>query len=203
VALVFLATLFHFSAVFVLIFVALSAQVPLVAKVVGATAIGLVILLTIYLAPTSVGAYSDLYVSGPRRLTAPGAIAQVGALAVPALVYFLYRKTWLRVNGDNPLYYNLAIASLVAVPVIAVSSVGAYRFALYFWPMAMYVWAGVPAMISSPSGRALYRLFIVSVSGALLVGWLAFANNSAAWLPYQNWLLQPEGASLLRHRFMG
>jgi hypothetical protein len=203
VALVLLATLFHFSAVFVLIFVALSAQVPLVAKLAGAAAIGLIILLIIYFAPSSMGAYSDMYISGPRRITAPGAIAQIGVLAVPALVYFLYRKTWLQVNGDNPLYYNLAIAALVAVPVITVSSVGAYRFALYFWPMAMYVWAGVPAMINSPSGRALYRVLIVSASGALLVGWLIFATNSPAWLPYQNWLLQPEGASLLRHRFMG
>jgi hypothetical protein len=56
-------------------------------------------------------------------------------------------------------------------------------------------------MIESALPRALYRFAIVAASLALLVGWLSFANNRGAWLPYQNWLLQPHGAQLFRHQY--
>lgn len=196
------AALFHFSAIFVLIFVALATQASLVVRTAGAIAICAFILVIIYFAPGSMETYANLYLSGSRQLTAPGALAHVGALASAALVYFIYRKQWVRANGDNPLYRSLAIASLFAIPAVYISSSGSYRFTLYFWPMAMYVWSGVPAMIDSGTGRALYRLVIVFASVALLIGWLTFANNSPAWLPYQNWLLQPDHASLLRGRLM-
>jgi hypothetical protein len=79
--------------------------------------------------------------------------------------------------------------------------VGAYRFALYFWPMAMTVYAGVPVVIQSGTARAYYRLCIVVASFALLIGWLQLANNSYAWLPYRNWLLEPAGARLMNGSF--
>jgi hypothetical protein len=156
-----------------------------------------VIALVVYFAPETANTYSDLYV-GSRRLVAPGAWVHVGALAAAALVYFIYRKPWVAVNGEHPLYHNLAIAALIAEVMIYFSSVGAYRFALYFWAMAMYVWAGLPALMKRSEARALYRLLVVSASTALLWGWLTFANNAWGWLPYQNWLLQPEGASMWR-----
>lgn len=200
IALVLLASLFHFSAIFVLTFVALSANASVVVRLGGLILIVPAILLIIRFAPSSVDTYTDTY-AGARQLSAPGAIVQVGVIAIPALFYLLIRRRWAEINGDSPLYRDLAIASIVAIPVIAVSSVGAYRFALYFWPVAMYVWAGVPALIETALPRALYRLTIVLASVALLVGWLTFANNKGAWLPYQNWLLQPENADLFRRAY--
>jgi hypothetical protein len=198
VGFVFLATLFHFSSLFVLVFVALAARLPLAPRLAGAAFLGAVIGVVLYLAPETTSTYSDLYVSGSRKLSAPGAWVQVGALAAAALVYFIYRKPWVAVNGENHLYHNLAIATLLAVPMIYISSVGAYRFALFFWPMAMYVWSGVPAMMERSEARLLYRIVVISSFTTLLWGWLTFANNSAGWLPYQNWLTQPPGMSLRR-----
>jgi hypothetical protein len=200
IALVLLASLFHFSAIFVLVFVALSANVSLVIRAASMLLIAPIILLIIRFAPSSMDTYTETY-AGPQRLTAPGAIVQVGVIAIPALFYLVRRRAWAAVNDDSPLFRDLAIASIVALPVIFVSSVGAYRFALYFWPVAMYIWAGVPAMISNAFGRALYRSVIVFASLVLLIGWLAFANNRGAWLPYENWLLQPDGAQLFRHQY--
>jgi hypothetical protein len=54
-------------------------------------------------------------------------------------------------------------------------------------------------MIESPTGRLFYRLSILTASFALLVGWLMLANNSFAWIPYRNWLIEPNHAILLRH----
>lgn len=199
-ALVLLASLFHFSAVFALIFVALSTQTSIVVRSAGALIVGVIILLIIYFAPASMEIYTETY-AGARKLTAPGAIVQVGILAAAALVYFGYRKTWIVVNGDNPLYRDLAMASIAALLFVAISSVAAYRFALYFWPMGMYVWGGVPAIIRSGVARALYRFTLVTLSVVMLVGWLSFANNSGAWLPYGNWLLQPQDVDLFRQKY--
>ena len=203
VVFVLIAMLFHFSAVFVLVFVALAAPVSLAARLIGAAALGFVILAIINFAPAAMGAYSDLYVSGSSKLNAPGAIAQVGVLAAAALAYFACRKQWLAVNGENQLYRYFAIASLVAIPLIYVSSVGAYRFSLYFWPMAMYVWAGLPGIINNANGRAFYRVIVVAASIIMLIGWLKLANTSIAWLPYRNWLLEPSGVIFERpHRLV-
>jgi hypothetical protein len=198
VAFVFLATWFHFSSLFVLVFVALAARVPLVPRLAAAAFLTAIIGVVLYFAPETTSSYSELYISGSRKLSAPGAWVQVGALAAAGFVYFVYRKPWLAVNGENYLYHNLAIAALLAVPMIYISSVGAYRFALFFWPMAMYVWSGIPAMMERSEARLLYRICVIFTFVALLLGWLTFATNAGGWLPYQNWLMQPEGVSLWR-----
>jgi len=33
----------------------------------------------------------------------------------------------------------------------------------------------------------------------MLVGWLMLGNNSVPWIPYKNWLVQPDGVRLFRH----
>ena len=200
VALVLFASLFHFSAIFILVFVAISANASIIVRTAGVLLMVPAILLIVKFAPSSMDTYADTY-AGSQRLSAPGAIVQVGVIALPAFFYLLIRRRWSEVNGESPLYRDLALASIVAIPVIAVSSVGAYRFALYFWPVAMYVCAGIPALIENAFARAFYRLIIVLASLALLIGWLTFANNKGAWLPYQNWLLQPADAELFRRAY--
>lgn len=198
ILLVLLASLFHFSSIFILLFVALARR-SLPVKIAGTVVSAALLVLVIYFFPGIIQNYSELYViAGERRLDAPGAIAHVGVVAAAALAYFIYRKAWLRMYGTHPLYENLAIVALLALPAILVSSVGAYRFALYFWPMAMRVVSGMPALIPNAVGRTLYRLLAIIASGGLLVAWLTLSYNGFAWVPYENWLLQPEHVSLRR-----
>jgi hypothetical protein len=196
VAIVLIAATFHFSALFILMFVALSGRISPFAKGSAAVAVGLLIALITYVAPSSMEAYSNLYVAGPRRLSAPGAPAQVGALAVPAILYFVVRKRWAQAHGEHPLFVHLALAAIVLLALIPVSSVGAYRFALYLWPMGMYVLSGLPELMPKSNERQLYRIVTVTAFVAVLIGWLTLANTSWAWLPYQNWLFLPEGQGL-------
>ena len=196
--LVLFASLFHFSATFVLIYVALASRAPLVVRVAAAVVVGIIMAAVVHFAPRSVEAYSRLYI-GPMRKGAPGALVQIAPIALAGLVYLIRQRAWVRLHGDDPLVRNLAWSSLVALLVVPISSVGAYRFSLYFWTMAMVVWAGLPSLIESGTGRLFYRLTLVLVSFAMLAGWLLFANNSWAWLPYRSWLLQPPGAPIWRH----
>lgn len=195
VGFVLLAALFHFSSIFVLVFVALAARTTVVVRAAAAMAIGLLIAVVTYLQPESMESYSRLYM-GTAKLEAPGALTHVTVLAVAAAAYLVYRKHWIQAIGDNRLYHHLAIAGLFSLPAVYVSSAGTYRFTLYLWPMAMYVWSGMPVLIQTGAGRLFYRLLIVSLSGALLIGWLTFANSSRAWIPYQNWLVQSHAGRL-------
>lgn len=193
------AALFHSSAIFILIFVALAAKTSNVVRIGSVVAMTALILLFISYRPLAFEEYSARYViAGVRKQDAPGAIVEVGIVAAAAIVYLLKRKEFGEIAGGGALYQNLAFAALAALAAIPFSSVGAYRFTLYFWPMAMCVWSGVPFLIESGTARALYRLLLVSASFAMLVGWLFLANNSLAWLPYDNWILHPDAGLFLR-----
>jgi EpsG-like putative glucosyltransferase len=197
-AIVILASLFHFSAAFMLVFVVLATKAHPVGRVAGAVFVGLIMLFLVREMPESLEAYSKIYV-GAQAMSAPGAIVEVGAIASGALIYFAVRQRWVQVHGDNPLYMNVAWASVLMLPAIFISPVGAYRFALYFWPMAMTIYGGLPSLIQSTSARLQYRVCVVAVAFAMLIGWLMFANNSLPWVPYKNWLLQPDGVQFIRH----
>jgi hypothetical protein len=198
---VLFASLFHFSALFVMVFVAVASHSSRLVRFAGTAIICALVLTIISYVPDPIEKYSRLYISGPHAQSAQGAVGQVGLLALAGLVYFALRRRLIEVNGDN-LYDYLAAAALAAFPFILVSSVGAYRFALYFWPMGMYVFSGVPALIGSATGRALYRILSVAASFALLIGWLVLANTSFAWLPYRNWLMNRD-APLVRRDVHG
>jgi len=199
IALVLFATLFHFSAVFVLAFVALGSKAPPVVRF-GAAALTIIIVLVIVrFAPQSMEAYSRLYVGSEGKLNAPGAIVQVAPLAMAGAIYLLSRQRWSEELGPSALVTNLAWGALACLPVILISSVAAYRFALYFWPLGMYVYSGAPGLIQAGIGRALYRIALVLACFAILIGWLLLANNSLPWLPYKNWLFASDVGSLIRY----
>jgi hypothetical protein len=199
--LVMLASAFHFSAIFMLIFVALGSNASYLIRLAGAVLVAILVVAVVQFAPAAVEAYSRLYLTSGGKLTAPGAIFQITPLAIAALLYFAAGEGWRRVNGDSPLQHGMAWAALFAVPAIFLSSVGAYRFGLYLWPMAMTVYGGFPETIQSGVGRLFYRICVVAAAFAMLIGWLFLANNSYGWIPYQNWLTQPDGAMLWRSHY--
>jgi len=198
---VLLASAFHFSAIFMMIFVALGSNAAHVVRIGGAVIIALFIVALVAFSPSSVEAYSRLYLVEGGKLAAPGAIVQIAPLAFAAVIYFANRDAWTRANGDNSLNRGMAWAAIIAVPAILVSSVGAYRFALYLWPMAMTVYGGVPGTVENGVGRLFYRVCLVAAAFALLLGWLLLANNSYAWIPYQSWLNQPGDVLLWRWHY--
>lgn len=200
VAFVVGASLFHFSALFVMVFVALASRASPPARLAAVGGIGAVTVAILSFGPARVADYSELYVSGTRIVNAPGALAHVLPIAVAGLLYFLYRNPQAGRSETEALYKNLAIGGIAAIPAIYFSSVGAFRFALYFWPMAMAVWSGLASKIARREGRTLYRLAACMASAAVLWAWLSLANTSRAWIPYENWLLQPDEERLYRHR---
>ena len=198
--LVVIAGLFHFSAMFNVVFVVLGAKLTPPGRLAATTFVILTMLLVLWLFPDRFEFYSEAYV-GEGSVTSPGALAHVILLAIPATVYFAVRGRWNQVLGDSPLLKYLAIASLMLIPAAYVSSVGASRFSFYLWPVAMYVWSGMPALLRSNASRYIYRMAVVGGSLAVLILWLQLANSSWAYVPYRNWWFEREDASLYRRGF--
>lgn len=190
---VFAAT-FHFSSIFVLTFVALSWQSRGWGKFVAAAFIGGGMFAITSFAPSAMEAYSHLYISG--QMNAPGAIVHVIVLSTAALTYFAFHDRWREVYGENMLCSAMALVALCLIPAVYVSSVGAYRLSLYLWPMAMYIWSGVPGIMPTAGAQMMYRLIVVFASAILLLGWLTLANNSVDWVPYHSWITQPPNSDI-------
>lgn len=186
VLVVLFATLFHFSAFFNLAFVLLQSRMGPLVRVASAVLIAVVVLALIAYSPDRIAFYSETYVAGRRVLDSPGAVFHVLLLTIPSLFYLLFRRSWQRANGENELMDSLAVASVIALPALAISSTGVDRLSLYFWPIAMYVWAGLPALASQSVTRVAIRVLIITGSMALGLSWLLFANSSHAYLPYRS-----------------
>ena len=196
-AFVVLASMFHFSALFNAVFVALGSRLTPPARLAVTSFIIATILGVLWFFPDRFEFYSEAYV-GEGSVTSPGALAHVVLLAIPAAVYFAVRGRWNQVLGESLLFKYLAMASLMLIPAAYVSSVGASRFSFYLWPVAMYVWSGLPALLRSNASRYLYRMAVVGGSFLILILWLQLANSSWAYLPYRNWWFEPEHSSLYR-----
>lgn len=185
------ASLFHFSAILMMVFVALSVKTtPLVRTAIAIFVLSVLWLVLAY-APNQLDVYTSSYVSGPRVVESEGAIVHVFPLAVSGSIYLLFLRRLEEPTSRSLLHSNLAVASILLIPTaLFVSSVGAGRFSQYFWPIAMYVVAAVPSLMRDEGMRFMFRLGIVAASFALLIGWLVYANSSLNWLPYRSWVLE-------------
>ncbi len=188
---VIIASLFHFSALFNIVFVAIASKLSFVARVAMTLALAVAVTGVIYLFPSRFEFYSSSYGAGPRQVVASGALAHLLFLAAPILPYFLFRRQWRHMFGENKLFDNVAIAVVALIPLIWVASAAALRFSLYFWPVAMYAAGGLPALIRTRGAAWTYRLLIVVASMAILILWLQYSNHAIHYLPYQNWLTAP------------
>lgn len=189
------ASLFHFSAFFFIIFVALGSRLPSGARFLATTGL-LLASFPFVMTASRVDVYEERYLGSAT--TAEGALMHVALVALPALAYLLARSRWRERLGTSPLLDNLAVVAVALLPATLFVPIPADRMSLYFWPVAMYVGSGWPALIDNPIARMGFRIFVSVICYVLLVGWLVFANHSKAYLPYQNYLLQPENVRLLR-----
>lgn len=193
------SSLFHFSSIFLLVFVALGSRISPLARVLSGGLILLVTLPLIVITSSRIDVYGQRYLGG-AEVTPEGALVHVALVAIPAVAYLMVRHRWRTRMGTSALLDNVAYAAAALLPATFIAPVPADRMSLYFWPIAMYVGSGWPSLIEKSAARNGYRILVVAACLSVLVGWFTFANHSRAYLPYKNYLLQPDGVRLLRPR---
>lgn len=191
-AYIFVAAMFHTSALINNIFLVTKLKVALRYKLM----LGAVIFaITMYLAfevPTyseNFERYQDRYLGGDRftETISAGSLYHIAMIAIPALIGYVYRRR-IRglVHNESLLKFGVQ-AALVVFAMNFFSSTAASRLTvyLYFIPMMVY-----PAL-ATPNGKPgqLGNIFmVIALHVVILVSWFQLANVSFTYMPYRNLL---------------
>lgn len=184
VALIFLAATFHTSAILLLVLIVLDRKGNPI-KVFLTSALALAI--GLYIMSANQEYYIRSYVE--ENLESPGAIAHSLLIAVPAILFILYKEKFILYGIYKKIYFNISLMVLAIFPMLSISSTGTDRFLLYFSCIQLYVFASLAQIFQS----SLIRIFIILINSVILYVWLVHANNSEAWLPYNTCLLSVTG----------
>jgi EpsG family len=193
--LISLATMFHYSAVFFLLFTLYDLRVRLPVKLLLASIIAIATAYVLQVSGAS-QTYDNLYITGKSgEIVSEGAIFHIMLNAGPALVWLV----WSRYRGvllPNNLHRQMALLAIALIPAAFIFSTAASRISIYLFPVSMYIFSALPIIL----GKRDVLIYKVACSGLfilVLVFWLGFSNSGRAYLPYGNYLTVDSVA--LRH----
>lgn len=184
---VFLACLFHKTALFYLLFFPLT--LPPVR-------IGIKILIGIFLicvafilSYRSIGGMWAIYIT--QGMESRGGLARVILNIIPSLLFLSYRHQWYsRWPHHYGLLFWLSIISIALLPLQFLSSTVIDRISLYVIPLQMIVFSMLPLLYEGG-----LKYFFLMGSAAMYffiyIYWLIFSYYAQCyWIPYENILFQ-------------
>lgn len=123
-----------------------------------------------------------------------GTFVRLAMNALPALLFFFFRKRFALEGAEHRLWLVLASASLVSFAAFFVlpSSTAVDRLGLYLIPLQIFVLARLPLAFSTTPQQ--YRRFafpVVIYSAAVLFIWLNYATHAPDWIPYLFYPISP------------
>ena len=107
---------------------------------------------------------------------------------LPSLLFFIYYRRIKQAWPDYRIWFVLAIATMVLLPLVGFASTAVDRVALYLIPVQLVVFSRLPMLFSISSGRATVIKIIVAYYALVLFVWFNFATHAKHWLPYQNYI---------------
>lgn len=117
-----------------------------------------------------------------------GALVRLLMNAVPALLFFAYRRRFPANDWSRFLWLELAGAALLLVAFVAISPSTTLidRIGLYLIPIQVYVFGNLSyAMGASGRGRFAVSVLTLGYYAAIQFVWLNFATHAEYWLPYR------------------
>ena len=186
VAIIFIAALFHKTAILLL---------PLGIFLYG-KGLTLRILMII---PIAYGAWDLLLADQQEELwenyveaqmQSDGAKIRVAMNLFPSLLFLMYRKEWKRTFDDYSFWFWIAIGSIISVFLVGAASTAVDRVALYFIPIQLVVFARLPYLARKNVSPSVTKVLIVLMYLLVLFVWLKYASHAEYWIPYQNLLFQ-------------
>ena len=192
-ALIFMASLFHTSAILIAGFLVQDLRIsPILRVAAGAifVVVGIYLLSRTSLYAGQINFYTEAYLSTDKQILSPGALAHVAIVAVPALAYLFVRRHIYSIFDHSGFMDMSALICLALVPAAIVFSTAASRFSIYmqFFPMVFY--PAAVAIVRQENMKMLVRAGIIAINLLFLFVWLRYANNSFAYLPYKNFWWQ-------------
>ena len=126
------------------------------------------------------GDYSDY--------SAQGAILRISLTSVFSIIFLLFNKSFNLSNREHEIWFGMsvfALASSIAL-IYGILPTLVDRLALYLLPIQLFVGSRLPGSNLFGIKAKIWKTLLVMFSFCFLYVWLNFANNSQAWLPYNN-----------------
>ena len=188
--LIIIGTLFHTSAIFGGLFLAIGLPMRTATKVI---LIAPATVLVLYVAQQNtdipiisegIETYGERYF-GSEQVNSIGSLFHIGLIVVPSFLAYIYRR---RIAPFIPfpdlLRYGL-FASIAVFFFNFYSTTGASRLTLYLYFVPMMVYPAL-SMAFGMSERRKITFLIVAFHFVLLFVWLSFGNNASSHIPYRN-----------------
>ena len=191
-ALVVFAMTFHVSAVIMFGVILASLSLALWKR---AAMGGLAVILTVAFGidPFSYFAvYEDRYIGGISSsvVESTASIFHWILIAAPATWYLLNHKKRVLRNVDSELMFASSLIAISLALLLPISSAAVTRIAFYFSYLPIVVGGSIIGTAYSPQFKVVVQAGVLSVSLAVLMIWLNFAENSDSYKPYQNFFTE-------------
>lgn len=131
----------------------------------------------------------DIYIK--REYDSGGALVRILMCFFPSLLFFWRRNLYLAI--DIKRYYVWLLMSVASVVVLIMyfllpgSSTFLDRISLYLLPLQLFVFSGLPNLLSVDSAwRFALVMLVIFFYAAILGVWLLAANNAGSWIPYDS-----------------
>ena len=126
--------------------------------------------------------YKSVYVDA--NIVSGGAFFHVLLIAFPSALYLLFRKRLAKAGLADTNVLLASILTLIAMPLLAVSSTGVDRLTLYFSFVQMWVY---PALLrAGVVSRSVIRLSVAVLVMAIFFVYFLYGAHVSAYVPYKN-----------------
>ena len=105
--------------------------------------------------------------------------------AGPAVLLLMFHRQWRRSFGESRLWFAIAGAVILLLVLTPFISTFSDRIAIYLIPIQIYVLSRVPLLFKNAT---LQGLSVISVSGLyvlVLYVWINYAEHAYYWVPYK------------------
>ena len=118
-----------------------------------------------------------------------GASYRVWMNAIPAILFLLFWKKWVRYFDNSMLWVAIAIASIASVFFVGYFSTPIDRINIYLAPIQLYFWSRAPfiwsdSVTQTAMAMAVYLIYLIT-----FLLWFFFAHHAYEWMPYKSALL--------------
>ena len=178
-----LATMFHKTAFFCIVFLISSFSVFWVS-------LGIVLSLGIYLVFSSV--IDIMYrVYFLETMQSSGGIIRLLLLSVSSLLFYKYRKKWkLYFSQDYNLVKRMSFLSVIFLILALLTHATTLfdRLSLYLYPLQLIVLSRILFLEKNKRLKEIFFLAIIVIYSLVFLIWIFFSSHRYAWVPYDNLL---------------
>lgn len=155
----------------------------------GLNIIALFAFLAIGAALVVLEAFSSFYYYIEDAMESQGAIFRSIYLSVPGILFFFYRKKLQISDVERKLGTVLSFLAVGSLGVGFISLTAVDRLLLYLTPLPPMVFTKLMTLLRGSSLKLAYGIVVIIFHIVMLYLWLNYSNNSMAWIPYQNVLI--------------